>query len=518
MTSEKDELSEVSAISPTESKNRNSDGSATRRAAKKKKKHFWLNAAVVAITILIVGCSVFWLVAFTFYVVGSNSMAPTLLATPEERDRLLCWKLAYKYRTPIRWEIAIFQAPTSADAQDIAPGFPTSRESGITVKRIVGLENEQLGIAGGDIWTKPLGDPAPFRRQVKPDSVQQGMWINVYREDFSDVSTEEFLYFWENLSDRNAEVRENRLFIPVGGGIRYLPRSRISYGSRRSMAVMPGIPDRYVLIQKIFFTCDNCGTVFDRVIDNQKIVGRCPSCRLMNTEYSVTYYELRSGLPEIGEHAAGDVPQGDKFHFRFNTYQFVADLKVTMNVRFLNHSSILRTELEGEERVAALTLSPGACLVNDREVAGPATGIVPGEWTRVEFYVADGAVRLYVGEDRKQVFDRLIWNGEKPGTNFEGWKSGITLLAKNGDIEIRDLVIDRDVHYFSGRSQGMLSFLAAMSEDGEIDIPPGHFLPLGDNATVSLDGRSWGAVDMSLLRGVPIYIWSPAHRCRTLLR
>lgn len=479
---------------------------------KRKKRSIWINLAVVAVTLLIVGGSAFWLTAFTFYTVSSNSMAPALLSTPSERDRLLCWKLAYHYRKPQRWEVAIFESPKNAANRDFIPGMSMGGESGTTVKRIAGLENEELAIAGGDIWTRPLGGQAPFRRMVKPDKIQQGMWINVYRQNFNGVTTEDFLYFWENTGKAPIQVAESRLSMPAGSGIRYLPKARTGYDASRGITVLPGIPDRYVLPQEIFFHCSNCSTVFSKIIDNQMLIGRCPNCGFLNEETAVSLYELRSGLPEVGTYHASDVKQGDDQHFRFNTYQFVGDLRIVMEVKLVHGDSEVRAELSGNQRVATLALGAKLCEINGRAVPDTATAIKPGEWTRVEFYVVDGAVRLYLGDKRGKIFDRVIWSGEKPDTDFDGWESSIALSAAGGDLEIRNLTIDRDVHYFSGRKQGIGNFLAAMSDEGAIAIPSGSFFPLGDNTTVSLDGRSWGAVDMGLLRGVALYIWSPGHR------
>lgn len=496
---------------------RTGGGSIAGTALRRKKRFFWLNVGVAAATLLIVAGSLFWLFAFSIYAVASNSMAPTLLSTPEERDHLLCWRLTYRYRSPKRWEIAIFDTPKSGADREFMPGLHTGGETGVTVKRIAGLAGERLAIAGGDIWTRPLGERGEYRRQVKPDSVQQGMWIPVYKEDFSDLSTDEFLLFWKSLTETPVAVRpDTGLAMPAGSAIRYLPKARVGSEGSRRMRVLPGIPDRYLLKQELFFTCEVCGSAFRVVLDTQKVVGRCPECRHLNPETAVSLYELRSGLPEIGKYHASDTLQGDSQHFRANSYQFVGDLRIVLDIRPATRAAAFRAELHGEERTASLTIGADTCLVNDRTLNLAMPALAPGEWTRVEFQVVDGAVRAFLGEKRKPFFDRVVWKGVKPDSHFDGWASGIVLMASGGDVEIRNLAVDRDVHYFSGRRQGMLNYLAAMDFDGELDIPPGHFFPLGDNTTVSLDGRSWGAVDMDLLMGTAIRIWRPEHRAGTI--
>lgn len=483
-----------------------------KQSGQKKKRRFWLNLATVAITLILVLGVVTWLTAFHFYNVSSNSMAPALLSSLDHNDRLLCSKLTYHLRKPVRWEVATFDTPSTSANTTIA-GFQTGGETGLTVKRIVGLENEHLAIAGGDIWTRPLAG-GEFVRQVKPDSVQRGMWIEVYTEDCSNISDDEFFLFWKKLGGEKAGLTPDRILrLGDGTSIGYIPKTRVGVtGSNMRMLELPGIPDRYLLPQQLFFKCQSCGADYDIHWEKQIIYSRCPVCRHLNDESAVTYYELRSGLPETGEYHAGNVPQGDLAHFRNNTYNFVSDLKITAEIRLVGPGSRFRAELSGDKRVASIELGADNPLVNDRALSGGKAALRPGTWTMVEFQVVDGVVRLFIGPDRTEVFNRVMWKGENHGDRYDGGESGILLAAKGGDIELRRLSIHRDIHYFSGRRDGMGAYLGAMDVNGEIDLPPGTFLPLGDNTTVSLDGRSWGAVNMSLLRGAALYIWSPKER------
>lgn len=481
----------------------------SRHIARRKRRARLLNLAGVAITGAISAGALLWLFGFVFYVVGSNSMAPALLSTPEVQDNVLCSRLTYRFRQPRRWEIAIFETPaTGAEAAAAAPD-QIAGDAGMTIKRIVGLENENLAIAGGDIWTRPVGE-ARHTRQVKPDTVQRGMWIGVYREDFADLSTEEFLRFWEGAGE--VAVRGGALAMAAGSRLRYLPQAPVGERNRRALRELPGIPDRYLFRQRVFFACRSCGTAFDAVIDNQKVAGRCPTCRYLNDEEAATHYESRSGLPELGPFGAPGTRQGDFRHFRNHTYAWVSDLKVSFEARLAGGASGIRVDLAGEDRVASVVLKSGAAALNDRPLELGARHLRAGEWTRVEFYVVDGAVRLFLGADRAPIFDRVLWFGERRDRNFHGWKSGIALAAVDGDVEIRDLAIDRDVHYYGGDDLDIPGFLAAMSDQGDIDIGPGRFLPLGDNTPASLDGRSWGGLDMSRLHGTALWIWEPEDR------
>ncbi len=67
----------------------------------------------------------------------SNSMAPTLRATPAGNDRILVERLSCALRGPRRWEVVT---------------FPDPRGGGKTlIKRVVGLAGERLAIRDGEL-------------------------------------------------------------------------------------------------------------------------------------------------------------------------------------------------------------------------------------------------------------------------------------------------------------------------------------------------------------------------------
>jgi hypothetical protein len=185
---------------------------------------------------------------------------------------------------------------------------------------------------------------------------------------------------------------------------------------------------------------------------------------------------------------------------------------VSLEVKPLAPDSRFGIELRGGPHRTAAVLGPGYAKVGDEHVDLGDLDLKPGEWTRVEFYSLDGAIRLFVGAERSPRFNRLLWNDERPDPKSPGAENSVSMLASGGGVAVRNIVVDRDIYYFSGRDQGWGSTLAAMTFDGEIDVPEHHFLPLGDNTTVSLDGRSWGAVDTDNLRGVALMIVHPKHR------
>lgn len=471
------------------------------------------NATVVVITTVIVLICLVWIFGFRFYAVSSNSMAPTLEGSEDNRDRIVCWMLPGLYRQPRRWEVVIFHTPETAKSQEFAPGMRTGEEQGITIKRLVGLPGERLAIAAGDVWTRPLGG-GEFVRQSKPEDVQRNVWISVYDEDFSDVALDEFHTFWQLSGHGVLSMRRGggQLDMTAGSSIRYKPLSR---NVNAALPELPGIPDRYVLPQEALFLCRNCDKPFQGFIRNQKIQGRCPHCDTLNYEDSVAFYGFRSGLPDIGEYSAGDVLEGDTESIRDHPYYFVPDLRVTLQFKPESAASMCEVILSADQDNTTLTIGPQGAAIDGAEISGVSLPAV-GTWTEVEFHRADGYVRVYLNGSSEPAYSRMHGTSRKPDADSENRTNGVAVAASGGDMAIRSLAIDRDIHYFSGHRKAVLNYMGRIGADGEIDVPPGAFLPLGDNTTVSFDGRSWGPVNESLLMGTGLAIWKPENRRRLI--
>ena len=77
-------------------------------------------------------------------------------------DKILVDKVSYRFRSPRRWEVAVFRRP------------------GLTsmnfVKRIVGLPGEEVALIGGDVVIDG-------RIASKPDFLQESLWFPVYSTD-----------------------------------------------------------------------------------------------------------------------------------------------------------------------------------------------------------------------------------------------------------------------------------------------------------------------------------------------
>jgi signal peptidase I len=87
--------------------------------------------------------------------IPTKSMEPTLLGDPWSGDKILVNKFAYDFRSPRRWEVAVFKYP-----KDTTKNY---------IKRAIGLPGETVRVMHGDVYIN--GAIAP-----KPWGVQQDLW------------------------------------------------------------------------------------------------------------------------------------------------------------------------------------------------------------------------------------------------------------------------------------------------------------------------------------------------------
>ncbi|MHC4947482.1 MAG: S26 family signal peptidase [Planctomycetota bacterium] len=94
-------------------------------------------------------------------------------------DRILVLKCIYPFADPDRYDIVVFKNPTNPNG-----------EAGNYIKRLVGLPNEKIWLADGDVFAGPAADPDradDYAIQRKPEHVQRAVWQPVYHSDFTPV-------------------------------------------------------------------------------------------------------------------------------------------------------------------------------------------------------------------------------------------------------------------------------------------------------------------------------------------
>jgi signal peptidase I len=94
---------------------------------------------------------------------------------PRMGDRVLVIKSLYPFRQPDRFDVVVFKNPTDPNG-----------EAANYIKRLIGLPNEKIWLADGDVFAGDVEAPAMegYVVQRKPEHVQRAVWQPVYQSDY----------------------------------------------------------------------------------------------------------------------------------------------------------------------------------------------------------------------------------------------------------------------------------------------------------------------------------------------
>jgi len=364
-------------------------------------------------------------------------------------DRILVEKLIYEVFDPSRWDVVVFKNP-----QDPTINY---------IKRLIGLPNEQIWIADGDVFTRPSSAASTtggWKIQRKPQRVQRSVWRPVFSSEFTPLDpvsgTTGVSWFQSPWKGEGWETGNNRAY--------------------RCETADP---------TTVRWDSENWPiTDWEPYNDDRYQIGPRPV-------FPVSDVRMRA---EIVPDASG--------------------LKVGMNIRARQHEfradigagrAMIRMRPEGGEWK---TLADGS-----------APALRAGRVTNVEFANVDQALELWVGGKRIlhatyewSPEERLAWTtGEQHGNDsmsdtalanaatyrygganiswdFEG--SPVTVYRMGVD---RDLFYQPTIYHGAGPTNRMPAFathprnLATTGKD--------QFFFLGDNSPASEDSRLWTKVD-----------------------
>lgn len=129
--------------------------------------------ALAAVGLAVLAAAGLFLLGFISLAIPTAAMAPTLQGDGPQGagDHILVSRWETWLGTPARFDVVVFRHPL-----DRSHSF---------VKRIVGLPNEEIALAGGDVWIRRPGEVG-FRIARKPAAVQERLWIPVERTDLRD--------------------------------------------------------------------------------------------------------------------------------------------------------------------------------------------------------------------------------------------------------------------------------------------------------------------------------------------
>jgi signal peptidase I len=106
---------------------------------------------------------------------GSGANTATGRVGKRMGDRILVLKILAPFRSPSRYDVVVFKNPTDPDGK--AANY---------IKRLIGLPNECIWLADGDVFAAPSVD-GPFEVQRKPAHVQRAVWQRIHDSDLAPV-------------------------------------------------------------------------------------------------------------------------------------------------------------------------------------------------------------------------------------------------------------------------------------------------------------------------------------------
>ena len=383
-------------------------------------------------------------------------------------DRILVDKFAYDFREPNRWDVIVFKYPEGANTNYI--------------KRLVGLPNELVSIAGGDIWTSRDGQPSTIAR--KPPHVMQAMLQVVHDSNFpaSFMQTEGWPSAWTDWADTSVWKSEK---------------------NRRQFTA----------------TCS---------------AGQ--SARLRYQRFNPTsddWKEVRLGMGV----RKGVTPELIKDFQAYNAISqgghWVGDLAVECTLESKADSGLIVLDLVdgGQQHFCSIDLADGtANLVAASGVTAVATTPIRGKGSwEVMFTNVDDELRLFVDKKLMPTATPVAWGSEikkestrdpilevvQPGSTVPSdlAPAGITVKAEDEPVAVvvSSIKILRDIFYIGAVGFGRRG---EIRDEPILEFPleADQFFVLGDNSAASKDGRLWidvHYVDRRLLLGRAISIVWP---------
>ena len=190
----------------------------------------------------------------------------------------------------------------------------------------------------------------------------------------------------------------------------------------------------------------------------------------------------------------------------------------------LVHDKLILTQRSGRRAEEALTAT-------DSPIAGPGTyriGLANFN-DRLTVFVDGVAVPLQNAAGDQIALDPPTADEAGP---YPSDLRPALIEARNLDAGVAHLRLYRDIHYsrwpnrsdVDGLHYGALGadsvdllrdkLRRVMSRDATLEIPPEHYLMLGDNSLQSSDGRVWGTVPRRLIVGRAVCVYWPLTRWR----
>jgi hypothetical protein len=384
-------------------------------------------------------------------------------------DRILVDKFAFDFASPDRWDVVVFRYPEDAKTNYI--------------KRLVGLPNETVHIAGGDLWSS-RGDDRPVIARKPPEKLRAMLQC----------------------------VHDSRHVAP-----RLLAAGWPLCGADWSA---PGgaAADRWT-------TAD----------EGRSWTAACAAGGTARLRYrhfvpaSEDWAALEAGQRLAGRAEATPVDDFQPYNAIATRPHPVGDLAVEFRLESRRATGTVTLDLveDGRRHQCLLDLGTGTARLESPALSAAATAATSirgtGRWD-VLFANVDDELTLFVNGRRIAFDGSTAWAAEmgaaprggppaapEPGVDAPNDLAPAGIAAVAADVTVTGLRVLRDIYYIAAVD---VARNGQIIEEPVLHFPlgPDQFLVLGDNSAASKDSRLWlegHHVDRSLLIGRALVIFWP---------
>lgn len=444
------------------------------------------------------------------------------LPRPRMGDRILVLKCLYALLNPSRWDVIVFKNPTD-------PLGPSANY----IKRLVGLPDETLWLADGDVFTKTENRPE-FAIQRKPQDVQRDVWQLVYGSDYIPIEPDELWYVADTRARQQFLRRNPGAEMSDRGGAVRLPAGDPSLGSYSGPPWQSDPPEAWDIRQNRSYKSDGMG-ISRLVWDNKR----------MRLDDWLAYNMLSSPQPTIN----------------------LSDLRIAFDVVAQEPDSEAIVQIVAQSHVFQFVLTKDEAIVRMRldsdgsawtESSAPFAWPEPGKSISIECWRVDQAMYLFINGSvavepllyQWSPVDRLRFaTGQIDVAETDSKlyltsipETSLALEFSGSPITLTHLEVSRDLYYRPVMTKSATvdrnptppgkEHLVGLGMPGYgtrpgrfAELGPDQFYMLGDNSMLSLDSRLWGnpdpviaaqiddspyLVDRRLLIGKAFFVYFPA--------
>lgn len=411
-------------------------------------------------------------------------------------NRLFVNKFIYDFNEPQRWDVVVFKYPLAEVTckecgyvmmdQEWIEGLKCrkcgsshlKRKHKNYIKRLVGLPGEELQISGGDVYINT-------HIARKPRKVQEELWVPVYNSRY--VPKKELTPAWT--------------FEGAGWKVTGGPTAE---GQKAS----GGLPTKE--------DTSNASSTSLFLETPQSAPGGSFATFARRIKDNYAYNDVR-GTEEVGDikiafsikvagpvpvrHGAGPLPSDGA---TAGTGAVLCAIERDGDL-FLASLAIKSTSGESVAPPGVAWQEKSYLECSGRRLQEAEVYLAPGRSYQVEFYHADGGVRLFL--DGQAIFS-YDYDMALPIQGIS--RSGVKIGGKTVSCLFEGVEVYRDIYYSSDLSSGRWGLTSP------VRIGTGEYFVLGDNSVNSKDSRVWKFVPEKNLVGRAFFVFWPPSGIRLI--